>query len=144
MPISLSVGAHVRPPPTLQWPVRWACPRVACGVDLYYLAEALWPKVLRTGTDVLFSPNDRKRTNTNLTEPEQTAMRLGIPVVTTPIGVEGLGIEPGIHAMVAEDASGVARNVLELLHDPERCAALSKAGADLVRHQFSLGAARTR
>jgi GT2 family glycosyltransferase/glycosyltransferase involved in cell wall biosynthesis len=71
------------------------------------------------------------------------AMRLGLPVVTTPIGAEGIGIEPGFNAMVAEDASGLARCVLELLHDAERCAALSKAGAELVRHQFSRAAARS-
>jgi len=69
------------------------------------------------------------------------AMRLGLPVVTTPIGAEGIGIEPGFNAIVAEDASGLARGVLELLHDAERCAALSKAGAELVRHQFSRAAA---
>jgi len=70
------------------------------------------------------------------------AMCLGLPVVTTPVGAEGIGIEPGFNAIVAEDASGLARGVLELLHDAERCAGLSKAGADLVRHQFSRAAAR--
>jgi len=70
------------------------------------------------------------------------AMRLGLPVVTTPVGAEGIGIEPGLNAIVAEDASELARGVLELLHDAERCAALSKAGAELVRHEFSRAAAR--
>ena len=56
------------------------------------------------------------------------AMRLGLPVVTTTVGAEGIGIEPGFNAIVADDASGLARGVLELLYDAERCAALSKAG----------------
>jgi GT2 family glycosyltransferase/SAM-dependent methyltransferase len=70
------------------------------------------------------------------------AMRSGIPVVTTTIGAEGMGIESGFHAIVADDASGLARGVLELLHDANRCMALSKAGAELVRNQFSHAAAR--
>lgn len=70
------------------------------------------------------------------------ALRLGVPVVSTPIGAEGIGIEPGREAMLAEDASGLADAVLTLLGDPDRCAALSAAGAVLVRRQFSRGRAR--
>ena len=70
------------------------------------------------------------------------ALRLGVPVVATPIGVEGIGIEPGREAIVAEDAEALAKGVLELFRDPERCAALSDAGTDLVRRRFSRAAAR--
>ena len=65
------------------------------------------------------------------------AMRLGLPVVTTSVGAEGVGIEPGVDAIVADDASSLARGVLELLDDAERCAALSQAGAQLIRRRFS-------
>ena len=71
------------------------------------------------------------------------ALRLGVPVVTTPIGAEGIGIEPGCEAIVAEDAETLADGVLGLLRDPQRCAALSAAGAELVRRRFSRAAART-
>jgi GT2 family glycosyltransferase/SAM-dependent methyltransferase len=70
------------------------------------------------------------------------AMRLGLPVVTTTVGAEGIGIESGLNAIVADDASVLARGVLELLYDAERCAALSKAGAELIRRRFSRAAAR--
>jgi GT2 family glycosyltransferase/SAM-dependent methyltransferase len=70
------------------------------------------------------------------------AMRQGVPVVTTQIGSEGIGIEPGHHAIVAEDPAALAAGVLELLRDPERCAELSVAGADLVRRRFSRVTAR--
>jgi glycosyltransferase involved in cell wall biosynthesis len=36
------------------------------------------------------------------------ALALGLPVVSTPVGVEGLGIEPGVHAVVADDVDGFA------------------------------------
>jgi O-antigen biosynthesis protein len=70
------------------------------------------------------------------------AMRCGVPVVTTPIGAEGIGVKPGFDAIVAEAAPGLARGVLDLLGDTERCAALSRSGAELVRRQFSRAAAR--
>lgn len=71
------------------------------------------------------------------------ALRLGVPVVSTTIGAEGIGLEPGRDAILAEDAQGLADAVLVLLDDPDRCAALSAAGADLVRRQFSRGRALT-
>ncbi len=70
------------------------------------------------------------------------AMRFGVPVVCTPVGAEGIGIKPGRDAIVAEDAPTLAKGVLELLNDPERCAALSVAGASLVRKRFSRASAR--
>jgi glycosyltransferase involved in cell wall biosynthesis/SAM-dependent methyltransferase len=70
------------------------------------------------------------------------AMRFGVPVVTTPVGAEGIGIMANRDAVVAEDAVGLAIGVLELLRDPDRCAALSAAGAELVARRFSRRAAR--
>jgi FkbM family methyltransferase len=70
------------------------------------------------------------------------ALRQGVPVVATSIGAEGIGIEPGRHAIVADDARSLAAGVVELLRDPHRCAGLSTAGAELVRERFSRAAAR--
>ncbi len=70
------------------------------------------------------------------------ALRLGVPVVTTRVGAQGIGIEPGVEAVVADDAAGLAEGVVTLLRDPGRCAALSNAGASLVRRRFSRTAAR--
>jgi GT2 family glycosyltransferase/ubiquinone/menaquinone biosynthesis C-methylase UbiE/glycosyltransferase involved in cell wall biosynthesis len=70
------------------------------------------------------------------------ALRLGVPTVTTPVGAEGIGIVPGRDALVAADAAGLARHVIDLFHSADTCAALSAAGADLIRNRFSRRAAR--
>lgn len=71
------------------------------------------------------------------------AMRWGLPVVTTPIGAEGIGIKPDDDAIVVEDAAGLAAGVLHLLNDADYCARLSEAGAALIRRRFSRAAARS-
>jgi GT2 family glycosyltransferase/SAM-dependent methyltransferase/glycosyltransferase involved in cell wall biosynthesis len=70
------------------------------------------------------------------------AMRLGVPVVATTIGGEGIGIEAGRDAIIADDAAGLAKGVVDLFASDERCAALSEAGSALVRQRFSRAAAR--
>ncbi len=70
------------------------------------------------------------------------ALRLGVPVVTTPVGAEGIGIEPGREALIADDPVGLARHALTLFDSTETCAALSVAGAALIRRRFSRAAAR--
>ena len=47
------------------------------------------------------------------------AMAVGVAVVTTRIGAEGLGIVDGEHAGVAHDAGGFAAAVLRMLEKPE-------------------------
>lgn len=70
------------------------------------------------------------------------ALRLGVPVVTTMVGAEGIGITPGDEAIVADNAADLAAAVLKLLGDSEQCARLSAAGAALIRRQFSRLTAR--
>jgi len=72
------------------------------------------------------------------------ALRLGVPVVTTPIGAEGIGIVPGRDAIVAESASALAEACISLLGDAGRCCELSHAGTELVRAKFSRVAARRK
>jgi glycosyltransferase involved in cell wall biosynthesis len=69
------------------------------------------------------------------------AMREGIPVVSTQVGVEGVGVTSGLDAIVSESANGLAEGVLDLLSDTARCAELSSAGADLILKGFSRAAA---
>ncbi len=71
------------------------------------------------------------------------ALQLGVPVVTTSIGAEGVGIEPGRDAIVAEGAEALAQAVVSLLRDAPRCAELSAAGVELVRRRFSRASARS-
>lgn len=46
------------------------------------------------------------------------AMALGIPVVTTMEGVEGLPALDGVHCGLCEDDEGLAERTISLLHDP--------------------------
>jgi hypothetical protein len=61
--------------------------------------------------------------------------------VTTSVGAEGFGIESGIHALVADDASDFASAVMRLLRDPELAAQLGNGGRDLIARRFSEAAA---
>lgn len=70
------------------------------------------------------------------------ALRGGLPVVTTPVGAEGIGITPGEEAIIAEDAAGLAEGILSLLDNTERCAQLSASGAALIARRYSRMAAR--
>ncbi len=70
------------------------------------------------------------------------AMQRGVPVVATSIGAEGIGIDPNRDAIVADGVEALAQSVVLLLRDPDRCAALSNAGANVVRQHFSRAAAR--
>ncbi|HLI72334.1 MAG TPA: glycosyltransferase family 4 protein [Acidimicrobiales bacterium] len=72
------------------------------------------------------------------------AMAHGVPVVTTPAGVEGLVVEPGEGAMVASRAQFGAA-LIGMLLDPERRAAIGAAGRQAaVRHHDSEPVARAR
>ncbi len=71
------------------------------------------------------------------------SMQEGVPVVTTPVGNEGLGLVHGTEAWVAETAAGVAEGIIALYSDTARCAAMAKAAGSMLRRSFSEDAART-
>ncbi|MEQ1785813.1 MAG: glycosyltransferase [Acidimicrobiales bacterium] len=64
------------------------------------------------------------------------AMALGRPVVGTSIGLEGLAVEPEVHALVADDAVTFAAALVELIEDGPRAEALAGAGRTLVEDRF--------
>jgi glycosyltransferase involved in cell wall biosynthesis len=66
-----------------------------------------------------------------------SALAYGIPVVSTSVGIEGSGLEPGRHVLVADDPDSFARETLRLYRDPALWHRLSHAGLDLMRDQFS-------
>jgi glycosyltransferase involved in cell wall biosynthesis len=69
---------------------------------------------------------------------ESLAARL--PVVTTSLGAEGLGLEPGTHAVFAETPEALGDALADLLAKPDRGLALADAGCRFVRAHFSLDA----
>ncbi len=75
------------------------------------------------------------------------AAALGVPVVTTPAGVEGLDLDDGCAAIVADhrDAAALASTLVSLLRDPHRRAALAGAArAAVLRSHAPEPAARQR
>lgn len=56
------------------------------------------------------------------------ALALGTPVVTTRVGVEGLGFQHGAHLRVADEPAPFAATVLDLLSSPGEAAALGERG----------------
>jgi GT2 family glycosyltransferase len=64
------------------------------------------------------------------------AFAAGIPVVSTPLGAEGLAGRDGEFCALAPDAKGFAQRVIELLDDPEKGRAMAaRARAEVVQHR---------
>ena len=56
------------------------------------------------------------------------AMAAGVPVVTTSVGAQGLGLISGTHALVADQPEAFAARVCDLFGDPVRRVGLGQAG----------------
>jgi len=65
------------------------------------------------------------------------AMSMGIPVVCSNIGFEGLGIQDGEGAYMRTEAKGFAAQVIALLKDAELRQATGQKGATVIHSQFS-------
>lgn len=59
-----------------------------------------------------------------------------LPVVSTSVGIEGLDITPGVHALVAETPAELAKEAVGLLKDPKRAVKIGKAGRTYVQDHF--------
>lgn len=68
------------------------------------------------------------------------AMALERPVVTTPVGAEGLELVDGRHAVIAPDLAAFADQVARLLAEPARAECMARAGRDFVVQNHSLEA----
>jgi glycosyltransferase involved in cell wall biosynthesis len=64
------------------------------------------------------------------------AMASGLPVVSTTLGVEGLGLEPGRHYLAADSDAEFADAILALLSDTPRRAALAEGGRALLEERY--------
>jgi glycosyltransferase involved in cell wall biosynthesis len=64
------------------------------------------------------------------------AMALGRPVVSTPLGCEGLAVEDGKHLLVADDAANFAAAVARLLTDRALVARLTLEARALVERDY--------
>lgn len=67
-----------------------------------------------------------------------SALSYGIPVVSTPIGVEGTSLAHETNVLVAEDPQQFAAEIMRLYHDEGLWNRLSENGQKLVRDELSL------
>lgn len=72
------------------------------------------------------------------------AMAMETPTVATTIGAIGLSARHGQDLLVAETADDFARNVLDLIGDPERATRVGRAGRAYVREHHSWETASRR
>jgi len=72
------------------------------------------------------------------------AMALGLPVVTTTIGAEGMGLIDGTHVLVADEAEAFAEAVVRLYQDEALWEKLSNEARQLVADHWSPDAMRIR
>jgi glycosyltransferase involved in cell wall biosynthesis len=72
------------------------------------------------------------------------ALAARVPVATTPMGAEGLGLEQDVHAAIAGTPEALGDAVAGLLEQPARARALAEAGHGHVAHRFSLAAVARR
>ena len=74
------------------------------------------------------------------------ALAYGLPIVSTSIGCEGIAIETGVHALIADDPASFARAVEMILTDDELCGRLGANGRQfyLERYESSTVADKIR
>ena len=72
------------------------------------------------------------------------SMSLGLPVVTTPIGAEGMKLNNQTQVLIASDEQAFAAQVLRLLSDDELWLRLSVAGRKHIERTLSVDVVRSR
>ena len=65
------------------------------------------------------------------------ALAMGRPLVTSTIGAEGLSLEHGVHAMLADDPAPFATATLRLLHGPALALQVAEAGRGLCQDRHT-------
>lgn len=63
------------------------------------------------------------------------AMAMGKPLVSTPLGVQGIDVTDGHHASITEEPADFAGAVLELLADPERQTRYRRNARELIERE---------
>lgn len=65
------------------------------------------------------------------------ALAMGIPIVSTTMGLEGIPVEPERDVLVADTPADFTRQVVRLTQDEALCARLSASGRTFVERHFS-------
>lgn len=109
-----------------------ALPKKDATIEVYGYVEDLRSAV--QGTAVFIVP---LRVGSGMRVKILDAMAMGLPVVTTTVGCEGIDLEPGKHALVADDPLEFADAVAYLLDSYEARVCLGIAGRNLVERRYS-------
>ncbi len=64
------------------------------------------------------------------------AMAAGLPIVSTSVGVAGLGLEKGKHVLVSDSMSGLAKQTIKIIRDRKSAEKMGKEGQKFVRDNF--------
>jgi len=70
------------------------------------------------------------------------AFAAGVPVVTTPKGIEGIESENNVHALVRDNADTLFDAIVEILSCKELCLSLMEKAFELVNSRYSWSAAK--
>ncbi len=65
------------------------------------------------------------------------ALAMGLPVVSTSLGAEGMDVRSGEHLLIADGAAEFARAVVTVLREPELADRLGRSGRELVCKKYS-------
>ncbi|MCX8052393.1 MAG: glycosyltransferase family 4 protein [Armatimonadetes bacterium] len=65
------------------------------------------------------------------------ALAMGLPVVSTSIGAEGLKVAHGEHILIADSPEDFAKAVIDVLNDPNLARELGRKGRELVEREYS-------
>jgi len=71
-------------------------------------------------------------------------MSYGVPVVTTTIGAEGLGLENGANAFITDSVEAFAEKVLQLYRDADTWSRISKNSFEWAKVNFSPEVAKAK
>ncbi len=72
------------------------------------------------------------------------SLAYGLPVVTTPVGAEGIGLHHGHDVLVAEDAAALARSIIDAYRDRELWNRLAANGRETISLRYSPPSVRRR
>jgi glycosyltransferase involved in cell wall biosynthesis len=73
-----------------------------------------------------------------------TSLAAGVPVVTTPMGNEGIDLSDGVPGLIAETPEGLAACVTRLLADDDLARRLAREGRRFVGDRFSESVTRAQ
>jgi glycosyltransferase involved in cell wall biosynthesis len=64
------------------------------------------------------------------------AFGMGVPVVSTSVGCEGLEVHGGVHCRIADNSNAFSDHVLDLLAEPDKAAELARRAQHLVSDRY--------